>query len=110
MLATSQKRGEDPDRILVSRDEGATFQPLMQGFNLLDGSFSADGATAFVVGNDALYRSNLDLTQATPLGEAQFVSHVTHHEGKLYVCGNPSGFDPINVGLASSVDDGETFT
>lgn len=110
LLATSRKRGEEPDRVVISRDEGATFQTLLRAVNLLSGAFSANGDTVFIVGHDALYRSNAALTEAEPSGEAQFVSYVAPHEGRLFVCGNPSGFDPINAGVGVSADGGATFT
>jgi photosystem II stability/assembly factor-like uncharacterized protein len=109
VLAISADREQEPDRVLVSRDGGFTFRTLLQGSHLLNAGFSVDGTTAFVTGNEGFYRADAELTEVTPVGDAQFVSCVSPHEGALYVCGHHSGFDPAQAGVGVSTDAGASF-
>ncbi|HKP61322.1 MAG TPA: hypothetical protein VJV78_31555 [Polyangiales bacterium] len=110
VIAKAAQHGVDPDRLLISRDGGASWQTLMQAPSLLGAGFSIDGTTAFVAGNEGFYRSNMQLTEAVAVGDAQFVSQVSTHGDALYLCGNHSGFDPINAGVGVSRDDAESFS
>jgi Sortilin, neurotensin receptor 3, len=109
VLALNASRGQNPDRVLVSRDGGANFSELLSGLTVLDAGFNVEGTRAWAAGNDALYESDAALSGAAPVGPAQFVSCVGSHAGELYACGNHSGFDPTGEGVGLSLDDGVTF-
>jgi hypothetical protein len=110
VLAANKDRGLGEDRVLISRDGGTSFKPLVHAVYLHSASFTPDGKTAFVAGDAALYRSDMALNEAAPFGAAQLMSYVTVDGQAVYACGNPSGFDPVNAGVGVSMDQATTFT
>jgi hypothetical protein len=109
VLALAADRQTQPDRILVSRDGGVTFNQLWSSVGLRDAAFGADRASVWIAGDDGLWRSNEDLSEVAAVGEAQLMTCVGAHAGMLYVCGHHSGFDPVNAGVGTSTDSGQTF-
>lgn len=88
-----------PERLLVSRDGGKTWNSPL-GITLLSGlAFSADGSKAWAVGQDGLYESTDELATFNKLGEAISMSYVAEHEGRLLVAGYYKGFTMTDNGV-----------
>ena len=109
VLVSAAARESQVDRVLVSRDGGETFSDLFASLGLRDAGFGADGASAWIAGDEALWQSDASLSEPTPVGTAQLVTCVGVHAGSLYACGHHSGFDPPGAGLGVSTNGGQTF-
>lgn len=99
-----------PDRAIVTRDGGQSWSELTSGVMLQGAGFGVDGTTIWVAGADGLSRSNAAPSGVQRVGRAQLMSCVGAQRGKLYACGNHSGFDPVTDGIGVSTDDGASFS
>jgi MYXO-CTERM domain-containing protein len=88
-----------PDRLLVSRDAGKSWNSPLAITLLSALTFSADGSKAWVVGQDGLYESSDNLASFQKLGAAISLSYVTERDGKLLVAGYYSGLGPGGNGI-----------
>jgi hypothetical protein len=108
VLAHNRRRGEAPDRALMSRDAGTSFTELARGLMLTSASFTADGK-ALIAGSDGFYASDAALQNASAAGQAQQLSCVQLQGPNLYACGHANGFDPKKAGVFMSTDNAESW-
>jgi len=90
-----------PERLLVSRDGGATFSKIFQGTSLKDASYGPAGEV-WAADQVGLWRS-IDGVSFTRHGAARWMSCVDHHGGRLWGCGQfADGKD--GIGVASNAE------
>ncbi|MGH7327077.1 MAG: WD40/YVTN/BNR-like repeat-containing protein [Polyangiaceae bacterium] len=98
--------GASSGRLLVSKNAGATFDPIFSGPPLLGFALSPDGSKVFVGSQNGLSEaSSTDLTFTTK--SSIVVQCLATSGSTLYAC---SADDPSGFILGSSTDDGATFT
>jgi photosystem II stability/assembly factor-like uncharacterized protein len=92
-----------PERLLLSRDGGATFARIFLGTSLKDASYGAAG-DLWVADQVALWRSTDGLASFTRHGDTRWMSCVNEHGGRLWGCGQfAAGKD--GIGVASKAED-----
>jgi hypothetical protein len=92
-----------PERLLLSRDGGATFTKIFQGTSLKDASYGPAG-DVWAADQVGLWRSTDGPMTFARHGEARWMSCVDHHGGRLWGCGQfAAGKD--GIGVASNVED-----
>ena len=98
--------GASSGRLLVSKNAGATFDPIFSGPPLLGFALSSDGSKVFVGSQNGLSEaSSVDLAFAT---KSNIVVQCLATSGStLYAC---SADDPSGFIVGASTDDGATFT
>jgi hypothetical protein len=99
-----------PERVLVSRDGGETFESIFQGEKITSAAFTDAGQVLFITNEEGLWRSTDDLRTFERQGPASWMSTVVEHDGKLWASGHLAGEGGGPDGVGTSVDDGQTFT
>jgi hypothetical protein len=107
--ASAAEPGMDPERLLVSRDGGKSFKSPLTIMSLRDAAFSADGATAWVVGKGGLWRSTDDLQSFAQVSGPEYMTTIVEHGGVLYGGGYYKGLAAALDGIGTSNDSGDTF-
>ncbi|MFI5306438.1 MAG: WD40/YVTN/BNR-like repeat-containing protein [Polyangiales bacterium] len=107
--ASGANPGFTPERLLVSRDGGKTFSSPLSIASVLSASFSADGAGAWVTGQDGLWHSSDGLQSFEHVGDTISMSYAAEHGGELWVSGYYEGYVAAKDGIARSTDAGEHF-
>ena len=98
--------GASSGRLLVSKNGGATFEPIFSGPPLLGFALSPDGSKVFVGSQSGLSEaSSTDLAFTTKSNVV--VQCLATSGSTLYAC---SADDPSGFILGASTDDGATFT
>jgi hypothetical protein len=107
--ASAAEPGMDPERLLVSRDGGKSFTSPLTIMSLRDAAFSADGATAWVVGKGGLWRSTDDLQSFGQVSGPEYMTSIVEHGGVLYGAGYYDGLAAVLDGIGTSGDSGDSF-
>lgn len=97
-----------PERLLISKDGGKTFTSPFKMLLLSELAFSADGAKAWVVGQDGFFESTDGFATFNRVGVAESMSYVTEREGEVLACGYYAGIGMgVNgIGTSKMVDTG----
>ena len=112
VLARNHRWGEQPDRVLLSADAGASYRELTRGIKLTGAAFSPDGSAILVAGGDSLSRIEAPIDGAADVelvGMSQMLSCAQTGPQGLYACGHVNGYDPLVYGASLSTDQGESF-
>jgi hypothetical protein len=99
-----------PERLLISKDGGQTFASPISLLLLSELAFSADGKTAWVVGQDGFFESTDGLATFTRVGKAESMSYVTERDGDLLACGYYAGIGTGDNGIGMSKMAANGFT
>jgi hypothetical protein len=91
-----------PERLLISKDAGETFANPISLLLLSELAFSADGKTAWVVGQDGFFESTDGLTTFDRVGNAESMSYVTERDGDVLACGYYAGIGTGTNGIGMS--------
>jgi hypothetical protein len=94
------------ERLLISRDGGASFSTAFETQLIHDASFSADGETLWVAGSMGMWRSDGAARRFEKLQGPLYTSCVTVHDGTLWSCGL---FAPDQDGVGALVDQASGF-
>ena len=98
-----------PERLLVSRDGGKTFEQPIQLHTITQAHWSEDGQSLWLATDDGLYRSTDAARSFERVGQADLISCVQEHQGGLYACGWYKGIQAGMPGIGVSHDQGATF-
>jgi hypothetical protein len=91
-----------PERLLISKDGGQTFASPISLLLLSELAFSADGKTAWVVGQDGFFESTDGLATFNRVGKAESMSYVTQRDGDVLACGYYDGIGTGDNGIGMS--------
>ena len=98
-----------PERLLISRDAGASFTEALKARVITSVEWSHDGATVWVGADEGLWRSTDAGQNFQRVGPAEFVSCLKERGGALLVCGYYNGVSAGRPGIGISHDGGATF-
>jgi hypothetical protein len=95
------------ERLLLSRDGGATFTSVFVGTRLSDAGYGPGGGDVWVADAAGLWRSTDGLQNFARHGDARWMSCVEHHDGRLWACGQFAGIaaNKDGVGVAARPED-----
>ena len=94
-----------PERLLLSRDGGATFTRIFLGTSIKDASYGPAG-DFWVADQVGLWRSTDGLATFSRHGSGRWMSCVDHHGGRLWGCGQFDGSPAKDgIGVASKAED-----
>jgi uncharacterized protein (TIGR03382 family) len=108
--AQTEDQASMPERLLVSRDGGASFESPQLLHVITAVAWSADLKTIWLACDDGLYQSTDAAHSFTRVGEADLVSCVTWLDGELLACGWYNGLAAAMPGIGASRDQGQTFS
>jgi hypothetical protein len=96
-----------PERLLLSRDGGATFTRIFFGTRLSDASYGPDAVDLWVTDALGLWRFTDGLSTFARHGAAAWMSCVEHQRGRLWGCGQFAGIsaNKDGIGVASKPED-----
>lgn len=103
-VADNETGTEPLDRFLISDDGGQTFSSPTAVHELDAFAISADGNTLWLGGKAGLFRSDDAGASFAIVGEASFISSLSHTDAGLYIGGHAP---PMLQGLGLSADEGE---
>lgn len=91
--ATASEPMQMPERLLVSRDAGASFDSPLAVFALVDAAFEqmADGVRVWVAGKQGLWRSDTALESFEQLPDSEEMTCVVQHGDQMLACGKYAG-------------------
>jgi hypothetical protein len=97
------------ERLLVSRDGGASWESPLAITSLADVAFAPDGGSVWVAGLEGLWRSQDGARGFERTGNAAGLSYVSQHDGRLFTGGHFSGLMVAEDGVGASDDGGDSF-
>lgn len=97
------------DQLWVSRDGGQSFSSPQALYVISGAAFDPAGEHVWVASEEGLYASSDGAETFGRIGDADVLSCVSQHEGRLYVCGFFAGISAGQEGVGVSDDGGETF-